>query len=218
MVGDSDVENLAHLVEFGNPSFDQDENRRREAVDALGSLTDQRAIVPLEGALQDENGRVRVSAVSALERHKACDSLFTALHSKDNEVRRAAAEALGQLGTPSAVLPLIGSLDDDDRRVQLAAVKGLVHLGEPSIDALIRTLQSTNKNARRAAAEALGQLGTPSAVLPLISVLRDQDWHVRFAGACALKQLNDLRSLDPFIHALETNRPTSAGPQPKPSA
>src|SRR5674536_63602 len=97
MVGDSDVENLAHLVEFGNPSFDQDENRRREAVDALGSLTDQRAIAPLEGALQDENGRVRVSAVSALERHKAFDSLFTALHSKDNEVRIAAAEALGQL-------------------------------------------------------------------------------------------------------------------------
>src|SRR5665647_3855842 len=85
MVGDSDVENLAHLVEFGNPSFERDENRRREAVDALGSLTDQRAIVPLEGALQDENGRVRVSAVSALERHKAFDSLFTALHSKDNE-------------------------------------------------------------------------------------------------------------------------------------
>src|SRR5674476_937851 len=91
MVGDIDVENLAHLVEFGNPSFERDENRRREAVDALGSLTDQRAIVPLEGALQDENGRVRVSAVSALERHKAFDSLFTALHSKDNEVRRAAA-------------------------------------------------------------------------------------------------------------------------------
>jgi len=56
MAADSDVENLAHIVELGGPSFDHDENTRRQAVDALGSLTDQRAIDPLVGALQDENG------------------------------------------------------------------------------------------------------------------------------------------------------------------
>ena len=84
MADDSDVETLAQIVEFGGPSFDHDENTRRQAVDALGSLTDQRAIGPLVGALQDENARVRLSAVAALTRHEAVDPLFDALHSNDN--------------------------------------------------------------------------------------------------------------------------------------
>ncbi|MEI7826846.1 MAG: HEAT repeat domain-containing protein, partial [Euryarchaeota archaeon] len=69
MLANGDVEDLAHTIEFGSPYFNDDENTRREAVDALGGLTDQRAIAPLVGALQDENERVRLSAIAALKRH-----------------------------------------------------------------------------------------------------------------------------------------------------
>jgi HEAT repeat protein len=110
MLANGDVENLARTVEIGGPNFDHDENTRREAVNALGSLADQRAVAPLIGALQDENERVRLNAVAALKRHEAFDPLVNAMHVNDSGVRRAAAEALGQLGNPRAVLPLIAAI------------------------------------------------------------------------------------------------------------
>ena len=73
MLATGDVENLARILENGSPYFDHDENTRREAVDALGCLADQRAVDPLIGALQDENERVRLNAVAALKRHEAFD-------------------------------------------------------------------------------------------------------------------------------------------------
>ena len=77
MLANGDVENLARTVEIGGTDFDHDENTRKEAVDALGSLADQRAVDPLIGALQDENERVRLSAVAALKRHAAFDPLVS---------------------------------------------------------------------------------------------------------------------------------------------
>ena len=156
MLANGDVENLARTIENSGPYFDHDENTRKEAVDALGSLADHRAIDPLIGALHDENERVRVSAVAALKKHQAFYSLVNALQVRDSDVRRAAAEALGELVNPLAILPLTKVLDDEDARVRTASVEALVKLGESSTDPLISTLGGTSNKARRAAAEALG--------------------------------------------------------------
>ena len=138
MLATGDVENLACIIENGSPYFDHDENTRVEAVGALGSLADQRAIDPLIGALHDDDERVRLSAVAALNKHHAFYPLVNALHVRDNGVRTAAAEVLGELAKPLAVLPLTKALDDEDARVRTASVEALVKLGESSTDSSIR--------------------------------------------------------------------------------
>ena len=52
---------------------------------------------------------------------------------------------------------------------------------------------------RRAAAEALGQLGDKRAVEPLIAALQDDVENVRQAAAEALGQLGDERAVEPLI-------------------
>jgi HEAT repeat protein len=46
--------------------YPKDANVRRAAADALGDLGDQRAKVPLHGALEDDDPEVRVAAQTAL--------------------------------------------------------------------------------------------------------------------------------------------------------
>lgn len=211
MFATGDVENLARIIENGSQYFDHDENTRVEAVGALGSLADQRAIDPLIGALHDDDERVHLSAVAALNKHHAFYPLVNALHVRDSGVRTAAAEVIGELAKPLAVLPLTKALDDEDARVRAASVEALVKLGESSTDPLIHTLRVTNNKARRAAAEALGQLGDPRAVLPLIAALKDQDWRVSFAAACA--QAVQRSALVKVVHrSWEAERPSDGLP------
>jgi HEAT repeat protein len=56
---------------------------------------------------------------------------------------------------------------------------------------------------RRTAAKALGEIGDPLAVEPLISVLKDKSNYVREATAVALEVLGDPRAVEPLIATLQ---------------
>ena len=56
---------------------------------------------------------------------------------------------------------------------------------------------------RRDAAEALGEIGDPDAVEPLIGVLRDDNPSVRMSAAEALGQIGDVRAVEPLIAAMK---------------
>ena len=53
------------------------------------------------------------------------------------------------------------------------------------------------------AAQALGEIGDPRAVEPLINALNDRDWIVRGASAEALGKIGDPRAVEPLIRALD---------------
>jgi bilin biosynthesis protein len=61
-----------------------------------------------------------------------------------------------------------------------------VRIGAPAVPALIQALGDSDRDVRRAAAEALGKLGDPQAVSPLIQALGDRSENVRRAAAEAL--------------------------------
>lgn len=56
--------------------------------------------------------------------------------------------------------------------------------------------------ALTAVACALGRIGA-SAVEPLLSALKDDDWHIRVAAATALGRIGDSRAVEPLIGALK---------------
>src|SRR5262245_51356484 len=91
------------------------------------------AVVPLEQALRDRQGRVRKGAAMALgklgpEAKAAVPSVIGAMHDPDESVRQMASEAVGQLGY-DALMALVESLRSADPELRELAANVLVSLG-----------------------------------------------------------------------------------------
>ena len=71
------------------------------------------------------------------------------------------------------------------------------------VDALIARLKDENAGVRKAAANSLGQIGDPRAVVPLIAVLSDSDAEVRYTAIDALANLEDRRAIGPIADLLK---------------
>lgn len=106
-----------------------------------------------------------------------------------------AAEAPKRIGEP-AVEPLISALKNIS--VRKVARETLVQIGEPVVDPLISALRDADTDVRRAAVEALGQIGEPRAVEPLRACLRDNEDFVRAAAVEALQAIE--KQADPSAY------------------
>jgi HEAT repeat protein len=84
----------------------------------------------------------------------------------DRSIRKNAAQALGELGDPRAVKPLIAALDEFYYRGEEVVVEALIQIGEPAVDHLITALNEDDRDVRKRAVEALGEIGDPRAVEP----------------------------------------------------
>ena len=107
--------------------------------------------------------------------------------------RLLAARDLGILQAEETVPALIAALHDPDVRVRSEAIASLKLFGPraaPAVPALCSVLrEDRDARFRRVAAEALGMIGAPTAVLRLIDALEDPDEEVREAVAVALGRI-----------------------------
>jgi HEAT repeat protein len=182
---------------------------RRNAVEALGKLGDERAVEPLIAKLKkDKDKGVRAAAAKALGKigdKRALEPLIAKLKKdKDWGVRTAAAEALGVLGDTKAVEPLIAKLrKDKTHSVQRASAEALGEIGDNrAVEPLIATLKDKVNIVREAAAEALGKIGDERAVEPLIVEFKDsRRSSIRKAAATALSKIGQ-PAVKPLIVAL----------------
>lgn len=147
---------------------------RKYAIDSLPSLDESIALQFLELAFEDENSRIRQSAVNSLAKIGTPDALFIitkcGLTDCDGYVRSTAAKAIGNLGNKNSAMPLMLLMEKEN----LWFVK-------------------------RVAIVSLGKLGNELAIGPLISSLEDDEWHVRAAAAKALENMPDNRVIEPLI-------------------
>lgn len=91
-------------------------------------------------------------------------------------------EALARIRSPDAMMALVGTaLDHADEDTRIVAVERLVVVGpHAAVPALVAALHGPDNARINRAAEALGRLGVPSAVAPLIDALQTQ--HVVVQG------------------------------------
>jgi HEAT repeat protein len=174
---------------------------RRRIAEALGQLGDTRAVEALIAALKDSDAFVRgevIQALGKLEDKRALISLVASLKDSNHEVRLRAAEALGRLGDKGALKPLIAALGDSREEVRLCATRSLGQIWE--LPALTQ-LGSRSWQNRLKAAEALGELGEPRSVRPLIAALNDSHPQVQSAVAAALGKIGK-PAIQPLILAL----------------
>jgi len=142
------------------------------AVESLGKLGDSRAVPPLIAELQDGNAQIRKAAVESLGNirdDRAVEPLIVSLKDDRQEVRQAAVGALGRLGDSRAIEPFIAILKEDNEGMHDAVVAALVMIGSPAVEVLISMLQDGIEP--QVMAEALGKIGAPRAVQPLIDYL-----------------------------------------------
>ncbi|MBY0404531.1 MAG: HEAT repeat domain-containing protein [Cyanobacteria bacterium] len=157
------------------------------AVQALGRMSDERAIVALMSLLNDKKENYRLRLV--------------------------AAESLGKLGDAHAVTPLLDILADDrEKSVYLkeSAAKALGMLGdiralEPMIDVLEskKGIRDKFNFLKEQLIEAIGRIGNNSskassskATMSLVRVLRDESPSIRLAAVEALSNIGDPNTLD----------------------
>lgn len=177
-----------------------------------------KAMPAVRKALQEKKGAglgCAASLAGELKDAAAAPRLVELLSDADEKVRRSATKGLGFLGAKEGVGPLTGCLDDSSAAVKGNAVWALGRIGEdakPAAPKLIKIMSSSKEpmELRAACARALGRLGDPSAVEPLLSVLKPDHFDLASAAALALGDLRVKSAVQPLCVFLSRGitRPT----------
>lgn len=194
---------------------------RCAAVQALGKIQDERAVIPLMSILNDRalNYRLRMSAAESLGRAgnpHALNSLMDILQD-DREssvyLRESTAKALGMLGDIRAIDSLLDLLEAKrgvrDKFIFLKeqAIEALGRLSRRSgdkrrvTDSLVRSLRDSAASIRLAAVEALADTDDPRFVPNVGELLRDSDEEVALAAVSAVFRLGGEAAIREWIES-----------------
>lgn len=165
-----------------------------DALDAIGQDAIERLLAELTGA--DRGAR---SADWAAARR-----FVRALSAEQPELRMAAANALGRIGSESVVPKLLERLDDEDPRVRVRVCSSCGRIGHPgAIEPLEDRLDhDSHPLVRRAAADALGAIGTDRALAALLDLLQDESDSLRRVAAAALGNASSPKPVAPLTATL----------------
>ena len=187
---------------------DQDEERRREAVEALADLRENGALDLLVQALGDESWRVRKTAVDAIlclgDVARVVDALIGALHADENAgLRNAAVEALIRVGEPATPV-LLKRMGDPSADVRKFVIDVLGGIGDPrAVGALAAAIGDPDENVRSAAAENLGAIGGDDAVRALRANLDRDDLLLQYTSLQALARIGRGIPMEDLIPLLD---------------
>lgn len=173
---------------------------RSRAIQVLGDIGDHSAAPKLVKALLDKDPAVvreAINAVAQLGSPEAVGPLLKLCDHPDAKVRLSAIRALATYRFPQVIpakdaLPVVLKhlkKDTDRNRIEAARVLGAVKISE-AVPALREAAAAASpRDVRRAALEALGQIGDPGALPTLTEALADKDPDVRTSAAIAIGQL-----------------------------
>lgn len=136
------------------------------------------------------------------------DALIADLGDADNKTREAAAEGLRKNPDPRAYEALIAALDDPYDMVRRFAAGALGKLGDArAVPRLVEQAKThEDSGSRSTATAALGDIGDPSALEPLIGLLSDSNATVRACAADSLGKLGDGRAVAPLLACLRDSQ------------
>ena len=115
-------------------------------------------------------------------------ALIQSVEEADSSTRLVeAVQNLASASLEGAIPTLITALSYNNPGAAVAAVEGLIHIGEPAVPALLEQLELQNYTARSWAIRALAGIGDPRGLIPLLGVATaDFSLSVRRAAARGL--------------------------------
>lgn len=154
-------------------------------------FTVQEAFAVLQSGTADDERAAAVKFLGQERYAPAVPYLAMLVEESDPGTRYLAAQALGKIGdeAEAAIPALLMGLRADDMYLRMAITGTLIAIGDPAVPGLVRALFDSNKAVRRAAAKALGKIGSPRAIKPLQVAVNDADATVRQMCEEALKRL-----------------------------
>jgi HEAT repeat protein len=195
---------------------DPDQDVRRAAVAALGSIKGPATVPPLIDALKDSYWFARSEAASALGQDhdaRAVKPLLDAMADSDKNVESSAETALLFLAKEPGVHAddFAARLNDSNPKVVLISAVCLAVLKDSrSVPVLMKLISSPDQTTRLDAVKGLGETGDPSVIPTLRQTLKDPDVNMRGWSIIGLGNLKDEGSL-PALRALaaDPNQPAS---------
>ncbi len=154
---------LTQLLEHENP------DRQARGVHILGQVGNARFIHNLTRYLTDSRDQVRLEAAIAIESLSrtpvpgpivalVMEHAESLLNDPVERVRQAAVVTLGRLDTPDTHQALVRFLSDPSPQIRRAAVDALVEIGRSAIPTLASALDSADPQPGKMAAIALGRI------------------------------------------------------------
>ncbi|MCT7994685.1 HEAT repeat domain-containing protein [Laspinema olomoucense] len=203
---------------------------RESAIKIAGYFAYPNCIDPLLDLCQDPSERVRRAAIEHLpyleQEQRALQLIKIALEQDTPQVRAAAARACGEIENPYSYQYLLQALEDEDSWVRyyaVCAISKLTHSSEhgPEHPSLLESfkeppnwfeilqnlaLHDPANPVRASATEALGYLGSYSAVPILAAIAEEegQDEDLVRAALRALGRIDHPSALAPLLNALNS--------------
>jgi beta-lactamase regulating signal transducer with metallopeptidase domain/HEAT repeat protein len=138
---------------------DSDPKVRGTAIWAMGQIGDKSSMDALTIALSDRSPGIRMRAawaVGQVQPRQAPKALTDLLRDPDPDIREVAAWALYEIEDPGAIPALDAALRaESDKKLQFAYIRALAAVGEKSVDAVRRLLDSKDPEIRSIAVRAL---------------------------------------------------------------
>ena len=164
------------------------------AIEALGSIPDERVMKSLVRALRSTDQTVCLAAIGALANAGGTNvenDLAPLLKHKDNRIRAAVIEVLARFDSPARAEDFRNLLRDPMWDVRCAAATALARSADlATIDALVGALKDQYEDVRSSAANSLGRIKDARAIGPLVLALKDPGTIVRKTAAGALAQID----------------------------
>jgi HEAT repeat protein/beta-lactamase regulating signal transducer with metallopeptidase domain len=200
------VEALAAALRDASPEV------RKTAVWALGEIDSPNGVPHLIPFLDDENVEIRAQAAWALgeiDSPRAVAALSAAIDDREPKMREMVVWALGEIQHASALEGLAKALADANVGVRRKAAWaiGELDLSGEAPRALIDATRDQDREVRKAAAHALGEIGDPAAVPALATLARGTDSAVRYTAVHALMEIGDPASVEVLVELLKDADP-----------
>jgi len=170
---------------------DDDVNVRRAGAQILGEVRAPELYGKIFDYLQDSDWWVRemvANSLSKIKDERVFPAVVDLLNHPDPSLRRYALDILISIGNKNAIRDIIKLLKDPDWWVRERAVTALGKLGDAPIVDLVANLLDIPE-LTRVAANALGELGSPAAVQPLLNHLDQADTESCLAILNALEKI-----------------------------
>lgn len=153
-----------------------------------------------EGTIDEQNDTLR--GLSALKDKAALDAvlLYAGTMDYDEVTRGFLKDAIVSLSDIDKITVAMNQYPTHS----LALVEALSDIADPaSVESLLSLMErGPDKKVKRAAIEALGNIGTPNTFDTLVEALSDDEGNVRKKAVAALGKLGDKRAVAPLIDLL----------------
>ena len=206
------IESATAVDALGAALKDSSPEVRKTAVWALGEIESPNGVQHLTPFLNDESAEIRSQAAWALgeiESPRAVSALSEAIDDRDPKVREMVVWALGEIEDAGAIEGLAKALGDANVGVRRKAAWaiGELDLSGEAPRALIDATRDQDRDVRKAAAHALGEIGDPAAVPALAALARGQDNAIRYVAIHALTEIEDPAAVEVLVELLKDTDP-----------